>query len=135
VVIISKPNNFKIAEDFNLREFICTHPEHDHVIVYPELVEKLQKLRNLLDNPIYINSAYRCPERNRQVGGAENSQHLHGTAVDFLLRNHFYDIEEIGSMAINIGFTGIGYYNTHIHVDIRELPEGRTNPIIWDNRR
>ena len=127
-------NNFQIAENFNLTEFECTHPSHRHVKVHEELVNKLQELRNQLGRAIIINSAFRCPERNRQVGGAENSQHLHGTAVDFLLRNHFYDIEEIGSMAINIGFTGIGYYNTHIHVDIRELPEGRTNPIIWDNR-
>ena len=128
-------NNFQIAENFNLTEFECTHPSHRHVKVHEELVSKLQELRDQLGRAIIINSAFRCPERNRQVGGAENSQHLHGTAVDFLLRNHFYDIEEIGSMAINIGFTGIGYYNTHIHVDIRELPEGRTNPIIWDNRR
>ena len=132
---MSKPNNFKIAENFNLREFICTHPEHDHVIVYPELVEKLQKLRNLLDNPIYINSAYRCPERNKQVGGAENSQHKKGKAVDFILDNHLYNVNEIAEMATEIGFNGIGLYNNFIHVDIRELPEGRTNPIIWDNRR
>ena len=34
------------------------------------------------DEPIIINSGYRSPELNRKVGGAENSNHLTGCAVD-----------------------------------------------------
>lgn len=32
--------------------------------------------------PIRINSGYRDEEKNRQVGGAKNSYHLHGLACD-----------------------------------------------------
>ena len=34
------------------------------------------------EEPIIINSGYRSPELNRKVGGAENSNHLTGCAVD-----------------------------------------------------
>ena len=35
--------------------------------------------------PIRITSGYRCPELNRAVGGASNSQHLRGEAADIHL--------------------------------------------------
>ena len=33
--------------------------------------------------PFVISSGYRCPKLNRAVGGAKNSQHTKGQAVDF----------------------------------------------------
>ena len=44
----------------------------------------LQPLRDKF-GPIRINSGYRCPELNRAVGGASNSQHLRGEAADIHL--------------------------------------------------
>jgi len=127
-------NDFQIAENFNLREFECTHPGHRHVQVSSELVRKLQKLRGRLGRPVIITSAYRCGERNRQVGGAKQSQHLEGKAADISLHNQTATIGQVASMARDIGFTGIGYYNNFIHLDVRELPTGRKAPIIWDQR-
>ena len=43
----------------------------------------LQPVRNLLNKPVIISSGFRCPELNKLVGGATNSQHLHGKAADF----------------------------------------------------
>lgn len=43
----------------------------------------LELVRNWLGAPILISSGYRCPELNAAVGGAHNSQHLTGEAVDF----------------------------------------------------
>ena len=42
----------------------------------------LDPLREAYGNPIIVNSGYRCPELNRAVGGARNSQHTKGEAVD-----------------------------------------------------
>ena len=42
----------------------------------------LQPLRDKLRRPIIVTSGYRCPELNRLVGGAKNSQHVLGQAVD-----------------------------------------------------
>lgn len=42
----------------------------------------LDPLREAWGRPIVVNSGYRCPELNRAVGGAVNSQHLYGEAAD-----------------------------------------------------
>ena len=44
----------------------------------------LQPLRDRF-GPIRITSGYRCPELNRAVGGASNSQHMRGEAADIHL--------------------------------------------------
>ncbi len=44
----------------------------------------LQPLRDRF-GPIRITSGYRCPEQNRAVGGASNSQHMRGEAADIHL--------------------------------------------------
>ena len=123
-------NNFKLSENFNLKEFECTHADHKHVRVDERLVEKLQKLRDDLGRPMVINSAYRCPKRNAQVGGATNSQHLFGRAVDISLSNQYLTGDEIAELAEDLGFTGIGLYKTFIHLDTR------ISPVVarWDNR-
>jgi len=44
----------------------------------------MEMVRSLLgDRPILVSSGYRCAELNRVIGGASNSAHLYGTAVDF----------------------------------------------------
>lgn len=44
--------------------------------------EVLDPLRERYGIPIYVNSGYRCPELNRLIGGAFNSQHMRGEAAD-----------------------------------------------------
>ena len=42
----------------------------------------LDPLRLAWGHPIVVTSGYRCPKLNTRVGGAKNSQHLYGEAVD-----------------------------------------------------
>lgn len=42
----------------------------------------LDPLREWYGRPILVNSGYRCPQLNRLVGGANNSQHMRGEAAD-----------------------------------------------------
>jgi len=47
------------------------------------LVERvLDPLREAYDNPIVVDSGYRCPKLNKAVGGVSNSQHVTGEAAD-----------------------------------------------------
>lgn len=121
-------NDFQLTENFNLQEFECTHPDHRHVKIDENLVHKLQKLRDMLGVPLRINSAYRCIERNKQVGGATNSQHMYGKAVDVSLHNVDKSIDEVKEIAEDIGFDGIGLYRSFIHLDVRG------KPARWDSR-
>lgn len=45
----------------------------------------LQPVREKLKKPMIITSGFRCPEVNKLVGGAANSQHLKGQAADFIV--------------------------------------------------
>lgn len=46
------------------------------------LCKALDKIKDLLGKPINITSGYRCPELNKAIGGAKNSQHIEGKAAD-----------------------------------------------------
>lgn len=84
--------------------------------VTAEAQETLQRLRDLLGKPIKLNSAYRCPEHNTDVGGSPNSQHVKGTAFDISI--HGQDKFELERLAKVVGFKGFGYYSTFLHVDL-----------------
>lgn len=44
--------------------------------------EVLNPARERLGRPIVVNSGYRCPKHNKEVGGVANSQHMRGEAAD-----------------------------------------------------
>lgn len=112
-------NRIQITKNFSLHEFQCTGSGqvHDHVMLDEVLLAKLQQLRDAINRPIIINSAFRCPVRNREVGGAAQSQHLYGTAVD--IRVNGMTPRQVAADAEKIGFGGIGTYNTFVHLDTR----------------
>ena len=109
-------NDIQISENFKLSEFQCKGGTQE-VKVDPYLVVLLQALRKRVGRPITINSGYRTPEHNRRVGGAANSQHLLGTAVDIVING--LTPQEVADEGEKIGFTGIGVYRTFTHLDVR----------------
>lgn len=50
------------------------------------LVENLQKLRDKY-GAINITSGYRCPAKNKSVGGSSSSKHMQGLAADFYFQS------------------------------------------------
>lgn len=47
---------------------------------------RLELLRHRLgDVPLVVDGPYRTPQRNRQVGGAEGSRHIHADGADFFV--------------------------------------------------
>lgn len=45
---------------------------------------KMEAIRTLLGVPIVVTSGYRSPQVNRAVGGAHDSAHCKGFAIDFI---------------------------------------------------
>jgi len=113
---MSKINDVKVSKNFNLYEFECNDGTH-LVKVDPELVERLQKLRDKTGRPIIITSGYRTESYNKKVGGASGSQHLLGKAAD--IKIYGLSPERVADLAEEVGFRGIGVYNTFTHVDVR----------------
>ena len=57
----------------------------------PEIIKNLQKLavkleevRTVLGQPMYVISGYRSPDLNFAIRGSKNSQHMQGLACDFI---------------------------------------------------
>ena len=50
----------------------------------------LDPIRDKFCAPVIITSGYRCPQVNKLVGGANNSQHMSGYAADFHIKGFTY---------------------------------------------
>lgn len=87
---------------------------HPDTAVLLRLVAHLEALRCLVGKPMRIISGYRSPAHNRAVGGATNSRHMAGDAVD--LPSGYCT----PAQAEAAGFTGIGTKGPWAtHVDLR----------------
>lgn len=76
--------NFKPDEFFKTSTGIANDTSDVNILSCLMVVaDKIQEVRDLLDKPINITSAYRCLEVNRAIGSKDNSQHIQGQAVDF----------------------------------------------------
>ena len=62
---------------------IANTPSSAHLENLRRLAKALEEIQRLLQYPIAISSAYRCPELNRLVGGVPTSRHALGLAADF----------------------------------------------------
>lgn len=103
---------------FKPTEFACKHCGEIKVDI--NLLEKLEQLRTAIGNrPIYINSGYRCPTHNRNVGGAKNSQHMYGKAADIRAKDMSpRTLEKFADTIFANGGVGMGGQNI-VHVDTR----------------
>ena len=92
----------------------------------PQTVANIQELqKRLLERypELRVTSGYRDPATNARVGGAKNSQHTHGTAVDIAMRGIPETRQrEIVEYARSLGARGLGYYpsNQSAHFDMRK---------------
>lgn len=93
---------------------------HTDSRITTETCQKLNELGRLAGVRLDITSAYRSPEYNRSVGGATGSLHVQGKAIDIVWptsdragRIRFLEL------AAQVGFNGIGTYDSFIHVDTR----------------
>ena len=84
----------KLTEHFSLEEFVKSPTADKYKIDNTPSYRTQEQLKKLCNEvlepirikygkPIKITSGYRCPELNRKIGGARNSDHIFGDAVDF----------------------------------------------------
>lgn len=123
----AKDGSKYLTANFKVSEFACSDGT-DTILVCPELVELLQKIRDHFKRPVAINSAYRTEAKNKAVGGAPYSQHKYGVAADITISGVTplavaqYAETLLGSKG------GIGVYKTFTHVDVRATRSR------WDSR-
>lgn len=86
--------------------------------IRPELRAALEALRASVGFPLPVVSGARCPERNRQVGGATSSLHLRGLAADIDWPDNPAQRWFLVAKASQT-FSGLGFYEGFLHIDLR----------------
>ena len=118
-----------------MKEFEC----RDGCQMPAEAQENIEALvENVLDptrerygRPITVNSGYRCPRHNAEVGGVAGSQHLRGEAADICpVKSEKIkvksELERLGRLIVENGrFDQLIYYPTFVHVSWKRVGTNR----------
>ena len=109
--------HFSLAELTVTNQKIDNTPSKEVIEVLRTTAFYMEKVRELLGNvAVTINSGYRSPDVNRQVGGTSNSSHTYGYAVDFTAYGHTpLTIANILSKS-NLKFDQLIYEKSWIHI-------------------
>lgn len=118
-----------VTAHFTMEEVAC----HDST-PYPEewvqtrlipLLNAAEWIREQCGFALHVSSAYRTEEYNRKInnglGGAKNSQHVQGRALDLQpINGSIKRLQAVAREARKQGLiTGIGFYQDFVHVDTR----------------
>lgn len=72
-----------IRSEVAKRKGVSNQPTPEHIANMIVLAEKVfQPIRNHFGVPIHVSSGYRSAALNKKIGGARNSQHMTGEAMD-----------------------------------------------------
>ena len=120
-------------EYFSVDELKCKGT--DECNMDEEFMERLVTLRHKFNKPMVISSGYRDSSYNQVIGGAKNSPHLYGKAVDVLVSGKA--AHKLIGLAIQHGFTGIGvsqrgsHESRFLHIDTMDNSDIHPRPWIW----
>jgi hypothetical protein len=115
VVFFPGAENERIQPNFNAGEFKCKG-DNWYWLVHLGLVVWLQQMREKIDRPLRVNSAFRTQNYNADIGGASRSKHMLGLAADLAVPDKMSSIALAG-LAYSVGFRRIGVANGFVHVD------------------
>lgn len=110
--------NEKISKNFRVKEFRCKDGSQTIKIDIDFVKNKLQAIRDAINKPIVINSAYRTTTYNKKVGGATKSYHMYGRAFD--IRCAYVPPRTLAKIAEQLDIKGIILYDNFVHVDSRD---------------
>jgi uncharacterized protein YcbK (DUF882 family) len=108
----------KLSDNFKVSDF-RSKDGSDVILVNPELIKLLEKIRKHFGRPVSIVSGYRTPSYNSKLSGAaKNSQHMYGNAADIKIEG--VSPKEIYNWLSDWHKGGLGVYPTFVHVDVRD---------------
>ncbi|HEX8569890.1 MAG TPA: D-Ala-D-Ala carboxypeptidase family metallohydrolase [Caulobacteraceae bacterium] len=93
-------------------------------------LDALEQLRDAVGRPLTVASGRRCRLHNAAVGGAPLSMHARTLAADISVAG--WDDEARRRLLVSaraLGFAGVGYGRTFLHLD------RRARPAEWDYAR
>ena len=116
--------------NFSFKEIACQHTgECD---IDPDFMDKVQKLRILVDEPLVITSGYRSPDHPIEAKKSTVGAHAQGKAIDVQCMGS--KAHKILAAAMALGFSGIGvsqsgdYKTRFLHLD---TVDSDIRPGVW----
>lgn len=86
--------------------------------VNPDILNKFKQIESQSGGGLTVTSGYRSPEHNARVGGAKNSAHMRGNAVDVVFGGGTQQALKLIDTASKVGIGGIGVYSpSKLHFD------------------
>lgn len=93
------------------------------------LAPGMQRIRDLLGQPISVSSGYRSPVVNKAIGGSATSQHTRGEACDFTAPGYGTPLAICRAIVANkskIGFDQLIFEGAWVHVSfVAGAPRGQ----------
>jgi uncharacterized protein YcbK (DUF882 family) len=125
IIKFKKGDNIQLSEHFNSKEFECpcSHCDKDFQYIDDGLITRLEKVRTTYGKGIRINSGYRCPHHNEEVGGKPGSAHMAGLGADPApLLRILDELDELYEACYTeFDNVGDGRNKGFVHVDVRPL--------------
>lgn len=106
---------------FSRTEFELCSPSCILEDMDPDFLKRLDLLRECCGFPLSLNCAFRSVEHEKANGRSGSSFHCAGRAADIRCVSNSQRFTIVQN-AMFLGLSGIGIYDTFIHVDDRETP-------------
>lgn len=131
--IWNKGEKLKLSDHFTTAEFSCHchYPNCKEQTISKDLIDRLEKIRLDVKQPLIITSAYRCSKYQGYLSAtgvntvvAKLSQHEVGNAADVVPR----DEKNVRTDFLNVCakyFKSIGLSDKFLHLDLRDDKERR----------
>lgn len=115
-----------LTKNFSRSEFRCNCGKCGLDTIDSKTLEVVQAVRDHFAAPVNVSSGHRCPAWNKRVGGASNSQHLHGRAADISVKGIY---PKAVYLWIKSAYpdVSLGLYKGFVHIDTRT-----SGPAYWD---
>lgn len=98
--------------------------------LHPDLLQALTELERRMGFELDVNSGYRDPEHNEDVGGVDNGEHTYDPAegADVFCQRSVTRFKMVSEL-IAMGIRRIGIGNTFIHIGIAK---DKPQDCMWD---
>lgn len=85
-----------------------------------EMLDKLNDIRKLYGKPISLTCGARCPTHNAKIGGAKNSAHISGEAVDMVRTEELLQFIKANLEVLDLYMEDPTYTVNWIHLQCRK---------------
>lgn len=132
-----------ITKNFTFGELANNQAKEDVKAIFNDdialFATMIQELRNWYNKPMKVNSWYRTSSFNKSCGGASNSLHLHGLALDWGVKHtqqqHTHVQNKWAEICAAHGVIGgINHYTNGYHLSIHEEIFGNKAFTVRDYR-